>query len=59
VIAVGASEGVVMVLGTGIVAMGVLNAGLMLKRRWLSMFGLAGTLGYLAFLIRGMVEAIL
>jgi len=55
----GPGERVVIVLGVGIVVLSVLNAGLMLQRRWLSMWGLAGVLGFLAFLIEGMVEAIL
>jgi hypothetical protein len=55
----GPSERVVVVLGVGIVVLSVLNAGLMLQRRWLSMWGLAGMLGFLALLIEEMVEAIL
>ena len=55
----GPGERVVIALGVGIVVLSVLNAGLMLQRRWLSMWGLAGVLGFLAFLIEGMVEAIL
>jgi len=58
-LAVGPSERVVVGLGVGIVVLSVLNAGIMLKRRWLSMWGLAGMLGFLALLIEGMVEAVL
>jgi len=56
---VGPSERVVVGRGVGIVVLSVLNAGIMLKRRWLSMWGLAGMLGFLALLIEGMVEAVL
>src|SRR5437899_12848947 len=58
-LAVGPSERVVVGLGVGIVVLSALNAGIMLKRRWLSMWGLAGMLGFLALLIAGMVEAVL
>jgi len=51
--------GVVVVLGAGTIALALLNAGLMFRRRWLSMCGLAGILGFLALLIQGMVEALL
>jgi len=56
---VGPSGRVVVVLGVGIVVLSVLNAGIMLERRWLSMWGLAGMLGFLALLIEGVVEAVL
>ncbi len=46
-----------MVLSVGIVVLTLLNAGLMLRQRWLSICGLAATLGYLAFLIQRMVDA--
>lgn len=55
----GPGERVVVVLGVGIVVLSVLNAGIMLKHRGLSMWGLAGMLGFLALLIEGMVEAVL
>jgi len=55
----GPNERVVIVQCVGIVVLSVLNAGIMLERRWLSMWGLAGMLGFLALLIEGMVEAIL
>ena len=55
----GPSERVVIVQCVGIVVLSVLNAGIMLERRWLSMWGLAGMLGFLVLLIEGMVEAIL
>jgi len=56
---VGPGERVVVVLVLGIIALAVMNAGLVFRRRWLSMCGLAGILGFLAFLIREMVEAAL
>lgn len=51
--------GGVVLLSVGIVVLTLLNAGLMLRQRWLAMCGLAATLGYFAFLIQGMIEACL
>ncbi len=50
---------IVVMMGAGVVALAALNAGLMLRQRWLTLFGVAGMLVFLAMLIRRIVETIL
>ena len=50
---------IVVVMGAGVLALAALNAGLMLRRRWLTLFGVAGMVVFLAMLIRRIVETIL
>jgi hypothetical protein len=45
------------VIGAGIVALGILNAGLMLRWRWLSLCGVAALLGFLAMLVDAVMIA--
>jgi hypothetical protein len=52
---VGVGERMVLLLGEGIIALALLNAGLMLRKRWLSYFGVAGMLAFLVLLVRGVV----
>ena len=52
---VGIGERMVLLLGEGIIALALLNAGLMLHKRWLSYFGVAGMLAFLVLLVRGVV----
>ena len=49
---------IVTVMGAGIVALAALNAGLMLRRRWLTLFGVAGMLVFFVMLIKRIVETI-
>jgi hypothetical protein len=49
---------IVAVMTAGIVALAALNAGLMLRRRWLTVCGVAGMLVFLALLIKRIVETI-
>ena len=50
---------IVVVMGAGVLALAALNAGLMLRQRWLTLCGVAGMVVFLAMLIRRIVETIL
>ncbi len=50
---------IVVVMGAGVLALTALNAGLMLRQRWLTLFGVAAMVVFLAMLIRRIVETIL
>jgi len=50
---------IVVVMGAGVLALASLNAGLMLRQRWLTLCGVAGMVVFLAMLIRRIVETIL
>jgi hypothetical protein len=50
---------IVIVMGAGVLALTALNAGLMLRRRWLTLFGVAGLVVFLVMLMRRMIETIL
>ena len=55
----GVAGRIVVVMGAGVVALAALNAGLMLRQRWLTLFGVAGMLIFLAMLLRRIVETML
>ena len=50
---------IVVVMGAGVLALAALNAGLMLRQRWLTLCGVAGMVVFLAMLIRRIVETML
>jgi len=50
---------IVFLMGAGVVALAALNAGLMLRRKWLTLFGVAGMLVFLGMLLRRLVETML
>jgi hypothetical protein len=50
---------IVVVMGAGVLALTALNAGLMLRQRWLTLFGVAAMVVFLAMLFRRIVETIL
>ena len=49
---------IVSVMGAGVLALTALNAGLMLRHRWLTIVGIAAMVVFLAMLIRRIVETI-
>ena len=54
----GVAGRIVAVMAAGTVALAALNAGLMLRRRWLTVCGVAAMLVFVALLIKRIVETL-